>query len=86
MVEEIFADVVTCFIFIFIIYSIIKLGINNEKLEEENEELKECIKKNLETFKDITEYDRKIHDEILDTEKELIQLTKMLGGQYAVHR
>jgi|GEM_PF-3286620 len=86
MVKEIIANIMVCLIFIYIVYSIINMGLKNKKLENENEALKECVKQQLEIFKDITEYDRKIHDEILDTEKELIQLTKKLGGQYAVHR
>lgn len=80
MFKEIIANIMVCLIFVYIIYGVINMGIKNERLEKENKALKECIKQSLETFKEITEYDRKIHDEILDTEKELIQLTKKLGG------
>lgn len=80
MFEEIIGNIMVCLIFVYIIYSTINMALQNKKLGEENKALKECIKQQLETFKDIYEGQEKVFKEVRETNKGLIERTKKLEG------
>lgn len=80
MIKEIVCNAFMYAILIFIIYSIIELGLRNERLEKENKELKEYIKTKLKTFQSAIANDEKINDEIIKIEKRLTELSEKLEG------
>ncbi|MCR3759164.1 hypothetical protein KYB31_09195 [Clostridium felsineum] len=76
MFEIIFGNIAIAGIYIFIIYSIIKMGIGNERLEKENRELRDNLFQSLNTFNTVIKNYDKMTDKSIGTQEELMQLIK----------